>query len=179
MNLKQCGLEPAGAGADRRLINLSRPSSCSGAGCRRAPALCSSMLCARRCLQHVIAPRAAAIACPIVKVISEQFAETSETPPEILAHRYTEAGLVKPAVMHWRQAGERARRRWANVEAVKHLPGRSSCSRHRRCGRSAIDWNPGSTRHWATRWGRSKDTMRRKSRRCIPAPRPSSITAPP
>jgi tetratricopeptide (TPR) repeat protein len=57
----------------------------------------------------------------IAKVISEQFSETSETPPEILAHHYTEAGLAEPAVMHWRQAGERARRRWANVEAVKHL----------------------------------------------------------
>jgi tetratricopeptide (TPR) repeat protein len=57
----------------------------------------------------------------IAKVMTERFSDTSETPPEILAHHYTEAGLVESAVMHWRQAGERARRRWANVEAVKHF----------------------------------------------------------
>src|SRR5262249_9629508 len=36
-------------------------------------------------------------------------------------HHYTEAGLIEPAIKYWRDAGERAQRRWANVEAVKHL----------------------------------------------------------
>ncbi len=45
----------------------------------------------------------------------------SATAPEVLAHHYSEAGLVEPAIGHWRQAGERAVRRAANREAIQHF----------------------------------------------------------
>ncbi len=47
--------------------------------------------------------------------------ETAETQPELLAHHYTEAGLIAPAVEYWQRAGERSHKRSAYVEAVVHL----------------------------------------------------------
>lgn len=44
----------------------------------------------------------------IVQVLAEQFAETVETQPELLAHHYTEASLIAQAVPYWQRAGERA-----------------------------------------------------------------------
>jgi predicted ATPase len=41
--------------------------------------------------------------------------------PELLAHHYTEAGLVGQAVPYWQRAGQRALQRSANVEAIRHL----------------------------------------------------------
>ena len=41
--------------------------------------------------------------------------------PEIVAHHFTEAGLVEPAIDYWLKAGNRALSRSANAEAVKHL----------------------------------------------------------
>src|SRR5262245_53312626 len=57
----------------------------------------------------------------IAQVLEEQFAELTETQPELLAHHYTEAGLIKPAIPYWQQAGERASQRSAYVEAANHL----------------------------------------------------------
>ncbi|MBV8612960.1 MAG: hypothetical protein JOY66_04210 [Acetobacteraceae bacterium] len=59
----------------------------------------------------------------IAKVLAEQVLDASEAQPEILAHHYTEAGLPEPAVTHRRRAGERAMRRWANVEPVQRFTG--------------------------------------------------------
>jgi class 3 adenylate cyclase/predicted ATPase len=42
-------------------------------------------------------------------------------PPEILAHHFTEAGLVEPATAWWLKAGQLAIDRSAYVEAVHHL----------------------------------------------------------
>ena len=47
--------------------------------------------------------------------------EIAETEPEILAHHYTEAGLVEPAIEHWRRAGKRSIERSADVAAILHL----------------------------------------------------------
>src|SRR5262249_40196757 len=44
-----------------------------------------------------------------------------ETQPELLAHHYTEAGLIEQALPYWLQAGERASQRSAYVEALSHL----------------------------------------------------------
>lgn len=41
--------------------------------------------------------------------------------PELVAHHYTEAGLVAEAIPFWQQAGQRAIDRSANVEAIAHL----------------------------------------------------------
>ncbi|MFB3086737.1 MAG: AAA family ATPase [Acidiferrobacterales bacterium] len=57
----------------------------------------------------------------IARVLGEQFATTAETEPEVLAYHYTEAGLAEQAIPLWRQAGQRASERSANLEAIAHL----------------------------------------------------------
>ena len=41
----------------------------------------------------------------IAQVLEERFPETIETQPELLAHHYTEAGLIAQAIPYWQQAG--------------------------------------------------------------------------
>ena len=57
----------------------------------------------------------------IAQVLVEQFPEIKETQPELVAHHYTEAGLIEQAIPYWQKAGQGAVRRSANVEAVNHL----------------------------------------------------------
>jgi predicted ATPase len=57
----------------------------------------------------------------IAQVLEEQFPETDEAEPELLAHHYTEAGLTEQAVTYWYKAGQRASERSAHVEALAHL----------------------------------------------------------
>ncbi|HXG20801.1 MAG TPA: adenylate/guanylate cyclase domain-containing protein, partial [Methylomirabilota bacterium] len=57
----------------------------------------------------------------IAQVLEDRFAEINENQPELLAHHYTEAGLVERALPYWRQAGEQASQRSAHVEAVAHF----------------------------------------------------------
>jgi class 3 adenylate cyclase/predicted ATPase len=57
----------------------------------------------------------------VAQVLAEQFSETVETQPELLAHHYTEAGLITQAIPYWQQAGERASLRSAYVEAISHF----------------------------------------------------------
>jgi predicted ATPase len=57
----------------------------------------------------------------IALVLEEQFAETAEAEPEVLAYHYTEAGLTEKAVHFWHQAGQRASERSAHMEAISHL----------------------------------------------------------
>jgi predicted ATPase len=57
----------------------------------------------------------------IAHVLEERFPETKETQPELLAHHYTEAGLIVQAIPYWQQAGRKASQRSANVEAIAHL----------------------------------------------------------
>jgi class 3 adenylate cyclase/predicted ATPase len=59
--------------------------------------------------------------CQIARVLEAQFPETKETQPELLAHHYTEAGLIAQAIPYWQQAGEKAARSSANAEAISHL----------------------------------------------------------
>ena len=54
----------------------------------------------------------------IAQVLEERFPETVETQPELVAHHYTEAGLIAQAIPYWQQAGQRASQRSANVEAI-------------------------------------------------------------
>ena len=42
----------------------------------------------------------------LAQVLAEQFPETAETQPELLAHHYTEAGLSAAAIPYWQQAGQ-------------------------------------------------------------------------
>jgi class 3 adenylate cyclase len=41
--------------------------------------------------------------------------------PELLAHHYTEAGLIEQAIRCWQNAGQRAVERSANTEAINHF----------------------------------------------------------
>jgi len=55
------------------------------------------------------------------QVLAAQFPEIIETQPELVVQHYTEAGLTAQAVPYWQRAGQRARQRSANPEAVQHL----------------------------------------------------------
>jgi TOMM system kinase/cyclase fusion protein len=57
----------------------------------------------------------------IAQVLEARFAELVETQPELLAHHYTEAGLIEQAVGYWHKAGQKASERSAHVEAINHL----------------------------------------------------------
>jgi predicted ATPase len=57
----------------------------------------------------------------IAHVLEERFADIVTSQPEIVAHHFTEAGLVEPAIDYWLRAGHLALSRSANAEAVKHL----------------------------------------------------------
>jgi class 3 adenylate cyclase/predicted ATPase len=57
----------------------------------------------------------------IAEVLVEQFPETAQTQPELLAHHFTEADLIERAIDYWQQAGEKAMQRSAHVEAIIHL----------------------------------------------------------
>jgi class 3 adenylate cyclase/predicted ATPase len=57
----------------------------------------------------------------IAQVFEDRFPEMRETQPELLAHHYTEAGLVERALLYWQSAGQRAIQRSAHVEAIGHL----------------------------------------------------------
>ncbi len=57
----------------------------------------------------------------IAQTLEERFPQTTETQPELLAHHFTEAGLVERAIAYWHRAGRRATGRSANREAVGHL----------------------------------------------------------
>jgi predicted ATPase len=54
-------------------------------------------------------------------VLEDRFPETVETQPELVAHHYTEAGLIEQAIPYWQQAGEQTTQRSAYVEAISHL----------------------------------------------------------
>lgn len=41
----------------------------------------------------------------VAQVLEEQFPQTVETQPELVAHHYTEAGLPEQAIPYWERAG--------------------------------------------------------------------------
>ena len=57
----------------------------------------------------------------IARVLENDFAETAETQPELLAHHYAQAGLVAQAIAYRHKAGRRAFARSAMLEATTHL----------------------------------------------------------
>jgi len=57
----------------------------------------------------------------IAEALETHSPETAEAQPELLAQHYTEADLAESAIGYWRQAGERAAKRAANIEAIDHL----------------------------------------------------------
>jgi tetratricopeptide (TPR) repeat protein/ABC-type transport system involved in cytochrome c biogenesis ATPase subunit len=57
----------------------------------------------------------------IARTLEKKFPDIVASQPEIVAHHFTEAGLVEPAIDYWLKAGHLALSRSANAEAVKHL----------------------------------------------------------
>src|SRR5262249_19680159 len=57
----------------------------------------------------------------IALVLEERFPDSKETQPELLAHHYTESGLLLQAIPYWQYAGQRAFERSAEREAIAHL----------------------------------------------------------
>jgi class 3 adenylate cyclase/predicted ATPase len=70
-----------------------------------------SLLRANRSVQHL----------RVAEALEQQFPDTVEKQPELLAYHYTEAGRAEPAIAYWRKAGQRATERAANIEAIDHL----------------------------------------------------------
>jgi len=57
----------------------------------------------------------------VAQVLEEKFPQTVETQPELVAHHYTEGGLIAQAIPYCQKAGERATQHSAHVEATVHL----------------------------------------------------------
>jgi tetratricopeptide (TPR) repeat protein len=57
----------------------------------------------------------------VARVLEEQFPQTVETQPELVARHYTEAGLIAQAIPYWQRAGQGAAQRSANLEAISHF----------------------------------------------------------
>jgi predicted ATPase len=57
----------------------------------------------------------------IGRVLDQDFPDTKENNPEVIARHYTEAGLASEAIDYWQRAGNRAAKRSANQEAVSHF----------------------------------------------------------
>lgn len=57
----------------------------------------------------------------VAQALMQKLPELAETQPELLAHHYTQAGLLVPALDRWQAAAERAVHRSAYVEAVHSI----------------------------------------------------------
>src|SRR5215468_5798400 len=57
----------------------------------------------------------------IARALEQSFADIMASQPEIVAHHFTAAGLVEPAIDYWLKAGQQAARRSANAEALNHF----------------------------------------------------------
>jgi predicted ATPase len=57
----------------------------------------------------------------IGEALEARFQETAATQPELVAHHFTEAGLIEKAIGYWLKAGLRSRERSAEKEAIGHL----------------------------------------------------------
>jgi class 3 adenylate cyclase len=57
----------------------------------------------------------------IARVIEDRFPQVAQTEPEVLAHHYTQAGLLERGAEYWFQAGRAAIARMALPETIAHL----------------------------------------------------------
>jgi tetratricopeptide (TPR) repeat protein len=55
----------------------------------------------------------------IARALEKRFPDVVASQPEIVAHHFTEAGLVDPAIDYWLKAGEKAYSLYANEDAVR------------------------------------------------------------
>jgi class 3 adenylate cyclase/predicted ATPase len=57
----------------------------------------------------------------IAQALAERFPAITATQPELVAHHYGEAGLIRHALPFWERAGQQSIARSAYVEAINHL----------------------------------------------------------
>jgi class 3 adenylate cyclase/tetratricopeptide (TPR) repeat protein len=57
----------------------------------------------------------------IAAVLAQSSSDVGKSPPELLAHHYTEAGMAEEAIEQWKRAGARATEYSAHIEAERHL----------------------------------------------------------
>lgn len=57
----------------------------------------------------------------VAKLLLTKFPQIAAAEPELIAHHFSEAGLISEAVLHWQRAADKALSAFANVEAVRHL----------------------------------------------------------
>jgi tetratricopeptide (TPR) repeat protein len=57
----------------------------------------------------------------VAETLIERMPHVVEAQPELLAHHYTEAGQIRPAIDRWHEAGRRSLQRSANKEGSAHL----------------------------------------------------------
>jgi tetratricopeptide (TPR) repeat protein len=57
----------------------------------------------------------------VAEVLRDQFADSAAAEPQLLAHHFTQAGLIEAAIEWWGKAGDQALRRSAFQEAISHL----------------------------------------------------------
>jgi len=57
----------------------------------------------------------------IAHALEASFPQTVQTQPELLAHHFTEAGLIQNSIGYWLAAGLRSQELFANVEAISHF----------------------------------------------------------
>jgi class 3 adenylate cyclase/predicted ATPase len=57
----------------------------------------------------------------LARVLVEEFPETAEREPELVARHFTGAMMVEFAIHYWRKAGEQSLGRFANAEAINHF----------------------------------------------------------
>ncbi|NIP48170.1 MAG: AAA family ATPase [Gammaproteobacteria bacterium] len=56
----------------------------------------------------------------IASVLCEEFTDTAELQPEVVARHFTEGGETEQAISYWQRAGDRAAARAAHAEAIGH-----------------------------------------------------------
>jgi class 3 adenylate cyclase/tetratricopeptide (TPR) repeat protein len=57
----------------------------------------------------------------IADVLCRRFSELAEAAPELVAHHFTQAHELEPAIVYWIKAGQQASKRSAFVETTRHL----------------------------------------------------------
>jgi class 3 adenylate cyclase/predicted ATPase len=57
----------------------------------------------------------------IASILEAQFPDVVESRPELLGHHFSQGGFEEKAIVYWTLAGERAVKRDANAEAIRHF----------------------------------------------------------
>src|SRR5262249_3361794 len=71
--------------------------------------------------ENFLGSRAQVLHRRVGEVLRDQFAATAAAEPELLAHHFTQSGLIETAIEWWGKAGQRSLERSALVEASTQI----------------------------------------------------------